>query len=270
MRAEHSPSCALVISTYNWPIALNLCLRSVFRQTLMPKEIIVADDGSRSDTKELIDSLSQEFRFPIKHCWQEDKGFRLSRSRNNAILASTSDYLIFIDCDILLHKHFVKDHLTYAQDGMFVNGSRVLLAKNLTEKLCAGELKKVGLHFIFSKNIISGFRLPFLHRFIVGPQYTIKRIKGCNMAFWRSDLLQTNGFDESYEGWGREDSDIVARLLNLGVKRKNLKWAAVCFHLFHKQQSRDSLMNNDALLQFVIDNKAIVARKGIKELRNNG
>jgi glycosyltransferase involved in cell wall biosynthesis len=265
MRAEHLPSCALVISTYNWPIALNLCLRSVFRQTLMPNEIIVADDGSRSDTKELIDSLSQEYRFPIKHCWQEDKGFRLSRSRNNAILASTSDYLIFIDGDILLHKQFVKDHLTYAQQGAFVNGSRVMLANRITEKLCSGEVMKVGLRFVFEKNNINGFRLPLLHRFIIGPQYTIQRIKGCNMAFWRSDLLQTNGFDESYEGWGREDSDIAIRLMNMGVKRKNLKFAAIAFHLYHASQDKSKTNHNDAILQQVINSKSFWAKVGINE-----
>jgi len=127
MMKKNVPTCSLIVTTYNWPEALNLSLRSVFKQTQMPDEIIVADDGSRQETRELIQTISKEFNFPIIHCWQEDIGFRLSRSRNNAIIASTSDYLIFIDGDIIIHKDFVKDHVKYSQRGTFVNGSRVLL-----------------------------------------------------------------------------------------------------------------------------------------------
>jgi len=266
MMKKNVPTCSLIVTTYNWPEALNLSLRSVFKQTQMPDEIIVADDGSRQETRELIQAISKEFNFPIIHCWQEDIGFRLSRSRNNAIIASTSDYLIFIDGDIIIHKDFVKDHVKYSQRGTFVNGSRVLLAKPLSDSLLSGKLNELGCRFLKEKNNINGLRIPFLHKLIKGPQYTIQRIKGCNMAFWRSDLIEANGFDENFVGWGREDSDMAARLLNLGIKRFNLKFLAICYHLYHVQQSRDSLSKNDELLKLVIDNKAIVAKKGLNEL----
>ncbi len=263
------PTCTLVVTTYNWPEALNLSLRSVFKQSRMPDEIIVADDGSRDETAMLIKQLSDEFNFPIKHCWQEDLGFRLARSRNNAIIASSCDYIVFIDGDIIIHKDFIKDHVQFSQSGTFVNGSRVILSSELSKKLLSGELKRVGYRFITEKNNINGLRIPFMHKIVKGPQYTIQRIKGCNMAFWKSDLVAVNGFDESFVGWGREDSDIVARLLNAGLKRKNLKWAAVCFHLFHKEQSRDSLLQNDALLKSVIETKSILSKKGLQELNAN-
>jgi GT2 family glycosyltransferase len=266
MMKKTMPTCSLIVTTYNWPEALNLSLRSVFKQTQMPDEIIVADDGSRQETRELIDAISKEFNFPIIHCWQEDIGFRLSRSRNNAIIASHCDYVIFIDGDVIVHKNFVRDHLKYSQRRTFVNGSRVLLSKSLSDNLLKGELKELGIRFLKEKNNINGLRIPFLHWLIKGPQNSIERIKGCNMAFWRADLIEVNGFDESFVGWGREDSDMAARLLNLGIKRFNLKFLAICYHLYHAQQSRDRLTKNDELLKEVIESKAIVAKKGLNEL----
>lgn len=262
---QSMPTCSLVITTYNWPEALDLSLRSVFKQTRMPEEIIVADDGSREETALLIKSISKEFNFPIKHCWQEDTGFRLARSRNNAIIASTCDYIVFMDGDIIVHKDFVKDHVMFAQKGTFVNGSRVILSQELSNKLLSKEIKSIGCRFLFEKNNINGIRIPFLHKLIKGPQYTIQRIKGCNMAFWRSDLMVANGFDESFVGWGREDSDIAIRFMNLGLTRKNLKFCAIEFHIYHKEQSQDLLAKNDAILQEVVKNKLTRAKVGISE-----
>ena len=269
MKGNHT-TCALIITTYNWPAALNLSLRSVFKQTQMPDEIIVADDGSTKDTAVLIKKISQEFNFPIKHCWQEDTGFRLARSRNNAIIASTCDYVVFMDGDLIVHKDFVKDHVMFAQKGTFVNGSRVILSQELSNKLLSNEIKSIGCRFLFEKNYFHGIRIPFLHKFIKGPLFTIQRIKGCNLAFWKDDLVAVNGFDERFIGWGREDSDIVVRLLNFGVRRRNLKGLAVCYHLFHQECSRDNLMNNDVLLKSVIEKKAIVSIMGLKEFVSNG
>lgn len=265
MTKQNLPSCTLVVTTYNWPEALNLSLKSVFKQTHMPNEIIVADDGSMEETAILIENISKEYKFPIKHCWQEDTGFRLARSRNNAIIESNCDYIIFIDGDIILQKNFIKDHLKYAEKGKFVNGSRVLLSPELSKHLITGKIKNVGWRFLKEKNNINGLRIPFLHKIIKGPQYTIKRIKGCNMAFWRKDLLAINGFDESFVGWGREDSDIAIRLMNYGITRKNLKFSAIEFHIYHKEQSQEFLLENDKILQEVLNKKLIKAKIGINE-----
>ncbi len=259
------PSCALVITTYNWPEALNLSLRSVFKQTQLPDEIIVADDGSTNETAKLIESISKEFNYPIKHCWQEDIGFRAARSRNNAIIASNSEYLIFIDGDIILHRHFIQDHLRVANVGYFTNGSRVILLPDLSNKLFKGEVKNIGWRLWFQKNSLNGIRIPLLHKFIKGSQNAMSSIKSCNMAFWYNDLIAVNGFDEKYVGWGREDSDLAARLMHNGVKRKNVKFSAIIFHLYHKTQSQDQLVVNDELVKRTIKSKSIRASIGIEE-----
>jgi glycosyltransferase involved in cell wall biosynthesis len=260
---EKKTTCCLVITTYNWPQALNLSLRSILNQSQMPNEIIIADDGSTHETYQLIKNISKEYNYPIKHCWQEDNGFRLARSRNNAIIESNCDYIVFIDGDIITHKDFILDHMTNAEKGCFVNGSRVMISKEQTLGILSGKLSKISCSLRKEKNYINSLRIPFLHKLIKGPQYTIKRIKGCNMAFWKDDLLLSNGFDENYVGWGREDSDIAIRLMNMGLKRKNLKFAAIAFHIFHNEQPKQQLEQNHKILLNVITQKLTRANIGI-------
>ena len=114
----------LIISTYNRPEALSVCLDSVRFQTVMPDEVIVGDDGSTSETKDLIESFKKDFPVPLIHLWQEDKGFRLAMMRNKSVAAATGDYIIEIDGDIFLHNKFVEDHKRLAKPGHYLRGTR--------------------------------------------------------------------------------------------------------------------------------------------------
>lgn len=111
---------SLVISTYNWKEALGLCLLSVTRQTVIPTEVIIADDGSRSDTKLLIEEFKNHFPCPIKHVWHEDNGWRKCIIMNKAFAVCEGDYIIEIDGDIIMHSHFIEDHVTEATPGCFL------------------------------------------------------------------------------------------------------------------------------------------------------
>src|SRR6478736_5160416 len=106
---------ALLISTYNWPEALNLVLKSILNQTKFPDEILIADDGSDNKTKELIDNFSTANNIVLHHVWQEDKGFRKSKILNKAIAKTTADYIVQIDGDCVIHKDFISDHIAMAQ-----------------------------------------------------------------------------------------------------------------------------------------------------------
>ncbi|MCS2888951.1 glycosyltransferase [Bacteroides fragilis] len=114
----------LIISTYNRPEALSVCLDSVRFQTVMPDEVIVGDDGSTSETKDLIESFKKDFPVPLIHLWQEDKGFRLAMMRNKSVAAATGDYIIEIDGDIFLHNKFVEDHKRLAKPGTLFEGNQ--------------------------------------------------------------------------------------------------------------------------------------------------
>lgn len=120
---QHLPKISLIATTYNWPDALRLCIESIGRQTLVPFEVIIADDGSTDDTRTLIERMRKDFPCPIVHAWQEDLGFRAAEVRNNALRLCKGDYVVFIDGDIIMHPHFVEDHAKMAQPGYYVIGS---------------------------------------------------------------------------------------------------------------------------------------------------
>ncbi len=126
---------SLVISTYNWKEALGLCLLSVTRQTVIPTEVIIADDGSRSDTKLLIEEFKNHFPCPIKHVWHEDNGWRKCIIMNKAFAVCEGDYIIEIDGDIIMHSHFIEDHVTEATPGCFLVGSRGKINEKLLKRL---------------------------------------------------------------------------------------------------------------------------------------
>jgi glycosyltransferase involved in cell wall biosynthesis len=125
---------SLIITTYNWPESLELILKSILLQTEFPNEIIIADDGSKIETTNLINYYKKISNIPIIHIWQEDLGFRASEVRNKAIKECNYEYIIQIDGDTVLHKDFIKDHKNLATKNCFISGSRVLVGKETTAK----------------------------------------------------------------------------------------------------------------------------------------
>ncbi len=247
-------SVALIIATYNWPAALQQTLRSVAHQSILPNEVLIADDGSDERTTNLI----QEFKeahptLNIVHVWHEDNGFRLAAIRNKSISMVQSEYIIQIDGDIILDQHFIKDHLSLRAAGYFVTGSRLLLGKKITEVLLESEKINFATLRWKGKNFFNTLRIPLFTRLLQNTYKTkgkhLDYVKGCNMAFWKSDLYLVNGYDESFIGWGREDSDICIRLINAGVKKKFIKFCAVQYHLHHPLASRDQFEANDVLIE---------------------
>ncbi|MGL5683394.1 MAG: glycosyltransferase family 2 protein [Marinifilaceae bacterium] len=224
----------LIISTYNRPDALRHCLESIKHQTVLPNEVIVGDDGSRSETKELIDEFKANFPVPLIHVWHEDNGFRLAMIRNKCVAVATGAYIIQVDGDIILHPRFIEDHVSFSEKGFYLKGGRTNIERSLTEKLCkSGKFK----HLSFFSPGISR-RINALHMPAVA-QYLSQRKKsrpglGCNMSFWRNDFVAINGYDEFYKEWGGEDYDLAVRLVHLGRKKKTLKFAGIGFHLWHK------------------------------------
>lgn len=230
---------SLLIATYNWKEALRLSLLSAFAQTVLPKEILVADDGSENDTRLLIEEMRKISPIPIIHIWHEDKGFRLSAIRNKAIVHATGEYVIQIDGDIIMNRHFIKDHLELAERGYFVCGSRILLSLEESAILLNGQkdLAKA------SRLVLNGIRCRLLRYYLAKryAQNNSTRLRGCNMAFWRNDLIAINGYNEAFNSWGFEDWELVSRLLKLGVRKKFLKMGGIAFHLYHKEACRIGL-----------------------------
>ncbi len=141
-------TCSLIITTYNWKEALELVLISALRQSETLDEIIIADDGSRDDTKELIKLYAKKSKIPIIHSWQEDDGFRAAKSRNMAIEMASSEYIVVTDGDMILHRDFIKEHKKFAKHGFFMQGGRVLLSKEKSDDI----LKNLNINISFFDN----------------------------------------------------------------------------------------------------------------------
>ncbi len=245
---------SLIISTYNWPQALNLCLNSVRLQTRMPDEVIIADDGSREETRDMIAEQAKTFPCPLHHAWIPDEGFRLSKSRNNAIRNYCSgDYVIFIDQDIILDRHFTADHERIAEEGYFVCGGRAKLEKAITDRLTTGENIHLGFFTQGVSRKLNTVHAPWLHG-LTRNMYSSRPLygRGANMAMWAKDLKAVNGFDEDIMGYGGEDVDLFNRLLNSGVKKKYAQFCAIEYHLWHK---RGQLTEAKAVKNFAIERK---------------
>jgi len=264
---------SLVITTYNWPAALDRVLTSVENQTLLPNEVIIADDGSTQETYDLIESYKNNKNLSIKHVWQPDEGFRAAAIRNKAILNASNEYIIFIDGDCIVRNTFIEMHQKLAKKGYFVAGNRSLLTEHFTVEIFKEKLTPGNWNYInFSKDQINrswnlcyfplgGFR-------VINPQKW-KNVKTCNLGIWKNDLNEVNGFDEIFTGWGYEDSELVIRLIRNGIKHLNGRFATTVLHLWHKENDRSHTHKNWDQLQKVLLDKKKIAVKGLKESESN-
>ncbi|EDO6870994.1 glycosyltransferase, partial [Campylobacter coli] len=247
LQKQKPKTCALIITTYNQKERLKLVLDSVKNLTFLPNEVLIADDGSKEDTARLIEKYQKDFPCSLKHIWQEDEGFRLSKSRNGAIKNSLSEYIIVIDGDMILEKNFIKEHLEFAQRRLFLQGSRVILNEKESEEI----LNKDDYRIVFNKKDFKSSKNSFLAKIlyifskkdekIFKKTTLIKGIRGCNMSFFKADFDELDGFNENFIGWGREDSEFVARFLfNKGIFRR-LKFKAIAYHIYHEENSKKML-----------------------------
>jgi glycosyltransferase involved in cell wall biosynthesis len=241
---------ALVITTHERPDALAAVLESVGRQRVAPHEIVIADDGSGVATQKVIADFIARSVAPARQVSQPHEGFRAARLRNLGIAATSADYLVFIDGDMLLHPEFIADHLRQARPGFYTQGVRVHTDAALTAKLIATPATLPS----FWSGGLGGLRRFYLLRSPALASMTrtlangVIAIKSCNLAVWREDLVRVNGFNEAFAGWGPEDKELCVRLDNAGVRRQTLLFGGVALHLHHAPVSRAALPTNLALL----------------------
>ncbi|GLQ98301.1 glycosyltransferase family 2 protein [Dyella mobilis] len=269
-------SVTLMVSTYNWKEALALALHSVAGQTRLPDEVVVVDDGSREDTAELLRAIAKTFPVPLRHVWQPDDGFRKARILNRGIAAARGEYVIQFDGDMLLHPRFVEDHLRLAQPGRFLQGTRIRTTDAETARLLGGGEPRFGLfvdayfrddrdrstyHFGRRHHTL---RLPWLARI---KSRSTGHPMGCNVSFWREDLVRVNGYDERMHGYGSEDLEIDIRLRNAGLRRSQIKFAALALHLEHRsvsnQDPSDPELPNNKLMHVTVEQRLVRTEFGL-------
>ncbi|MDX8403668.1 MAG: galactosyltransferase-related protein, partial [Mariprofundaceae bacterium] len=244
------------------------------QQTDRNFSIYIADDGSGPEIFNLIEEFKCKYNTPIQHLWHEDNGYRRAQIINRAIQRVQEPYILLTDADCVPLPDMISTHRAIAQPGIFIRGSRILLAEAITKRLSERKTWSTDLSlwqwilWRAQKRINRLFPL-LLPVGTSQPSEQLYGVRGCHFAFWKQDMVTINGFDSSYEGWGREDSDLAARLFHAGIKRKNLRGMPV-LHLWHAEASRDKLATNDVLLQQCLEEKRIEAICGLKQLENMG
>jgi glycosyltransferase involved in cell wall biosynthesis len=257
---------SLIISTYNRPDVLAKALAGVALQTRLPDEVLIADDGSGQSTRVAVETWAETQSFPVKHLWQEDRGFRKAVILNKSVAAAAGDYLVFTDGDCVPHARYVEDHLAVAEPGFWVQARRSFVGQRFVPQFEPGRTS--ALRWMLTGRITGaakGIRLPVA---IVRRDTTQRGIIGCNFAMWRNDLLAINGFDEDYSGWGGEDSDVGTRLYHLGRPRKFVYAHAIVFHLNHPRLARDHLARSFARLEETIRSGRIRCARGLDQYLN--
>ena len=249
MTAVHT---SIIVLTYRRVPALLAVLRALAPQCTPQHEVLIADDGSpEADVQALCDGLPA-FVCQVRHVWHPDTGFTASRARNLAALHSVGQRLIFLDGDCVPQPHFLALHHRLQRPGEFVNGSRVLIGPALTAQVEAGAVDLGSASWWqWLRWRAHGDVNKLLHRW-PWPSAPLRRqsrfvwkgIRSCNLALWRDDLWAVNGFDESFEGWGHEDADLVLRLHHQGLVRRNGFLATEVYHLWHRENARTQASKN--------------------------
>jgi GT2 family glycosyltransferase len=267
---------AFIVLTYNRPDALLAVLEGLSPQCDSRHEVVIVDDGSAPDTLAALRKNLPKFPCAVKHVWHPDTGFTASHSRNMGAASTSADYLVFLDGDCIPNPRFVEGHAALKEPGYFVNGNRVLFSERLTGRvlsqvveinraqwaewlLCRinGDANKL-------THLLHMPQLPFRNQ----SGFHWKRIRSCNFGVWRKDFVRVNGFDESFEGWGHEDADLVLRLHNAGLVRRNGFCATEVYHLWHRENSRNNESANRERVTQRMGSGVVLADRGFAETTN--
>jgi hypothetical protein len=275
---DDTPRLAFVVSTYEWPEALNAVLWAFSEQSDPDFTLVVADDGSGADTRAVVDEWRRAFGERLAHAWQPDEGFRLARVLNLGSRAVDADYFAFLHGESIPRRHFVRAIRACIAPGWFVAGRRVDMTDALSRRVLAEQLPvhRWGLiRWLRSKHEVGSLRaLTRRDRRRVGargvPDFVPHdRTYGYLLGVHRKDFERVNGYDIRFEGWGEEDVDIAIRLSRIGLRCGHAGPDGTLIHLAHESDVPIE-RPNWYLLQATEHSDRIEAVDGLRELVRAG
>jgi GT2 family glycosyltransferase len=245
-------SVSVIVTTFDSPDTLSLVLLGLARQTVLPVEVLVADDGSGQATADLLDARAPGMPFPLVHVWQPHDGFRAARSRNNAMAQARGEGLAFLDQDTVPHARWLAIHTAQLGAGDVSLGDVILLGTEETAAVTEQAVRQGRFEQVVSP--VNRRRLVWLHarylfykalRAAGMPVKSKPRLRSSNFAIRAATMRAVNGFDETYVGWGQEDDDLGRRLYKLGVRPRVRVATARASHLAHAPRRPSAWIEGD-------------------------
>ena len=262
-----NPEISIIISTYNAEAWLEKVLWSYEAQSFKNFEIVIADDGSKQPTFNLLERIKNEVSFPIQHVWHEDNGFQKTKILNKAIVACNANYILMSDGDCMARKDFVETHYAKREKGYFLSGGYFKLPMDISQKITKQDILSqdcFNLKWLLANGLPSSFKnnklnaSPLKAKVLNTITPTNASWNGHNASGWKKDILAVNGFDERMQ-YGGEDREMGERLFNMGIKSKQIRYNAICLHLDHSRGyvNQEAIDKNQAI-------RAVVKKENLK------
>jgi glycosyltransferase involved in cell wall biosynthesis len=264
---------SVIITTYNSPEWLEKVLIGFEHQSFKDFEVIIADDGSAKPTKDLLDAYRKNVSYPLLHVWHEDNGFRKCTILNKAILASTTGYLVFTDGDCIPHFNFMQTHHDKKEKGYFLSGGYFMLPMNISKAITGADIISgncFNIKWLKANGLPSSIKNSklFFNKYFSGLMNHITPTNaswnGHNASGWKEDIVAVNGYNEEMK-YGALDRELGERLMNTGIKGKQVRYSAICIHLDHARsyKNKEDIEKNKKIRELTRKNKITWAASGI-------
>lgn len=266
---------SVVVSTYNAEEWLEKVLIGYSVQTYKDFELIIADDGSRATTKELIDRYAANYPVPVRHLWHKDEGYRRQEILNVAIVEASHEYILMTDGDCIPRADFVEIHAQQAEKGKFLSGGYCKLSMKTSKAITKEDILNQNCFNVKWLNSID--KLDFSNTLKLGSSVFLGKIldiispttpsfNNCNSSGFKEDMIAINGYDERMK-YGGPDREFGERLENYGVKGKQIRHKAIVVHLDHPRgyKTPESLAANLAIRKEVKEKRIKWTPFGIKK-----
>lgn len=270
---------SIILTTYNSETWLEKVLWGYTMQSYIDFELIIADDGSTNETKNLIEKFQTKFKNPIIHVWQKDEGFQKTKILNKAIVKASCEYILFSDGDCIPRNDFVATHLKHMKKGSFLSGGYFKLNDFVSNSISEIDIKNqtcFQTKWLLENGLKWNFRLikltknKFFAFFMNWITPTKKTFNGHNTSCFKEDLIAVNGFNEDMK-YGGLDREIGERLFHNNIRSNQIRYSAICLHLNHNRSyaTKDNWLKNNNIRQFNKQNKVIAIQNGLSKYLKN-